>query len=184
MRLPCSGCGLTKPRITLHRLGHRLFCRPCLIGKPQQPSHGGTPPRPPEPQEWAAFRRFSALFTWAGLAAKAGFYVLLFFWAARSATGNAALNGIVAADLVTFAGMALLEWNLRGFRVSASAALQALILAVFLARGELFRPPEATEDVGVAFLFFLLFASLKGALHYSEIVLETSGVTHSEPLSP
>ncbi len=165
-------------------MGHRLFCRPCLIGKPQEPSRRATPPRPPQPEEWAAFRQSSSLLTWAGLAAKAGFYVLLFFWAARSATGNAALNGIVAADLVTFAGMALLEWNLRGFRVSASAVLQGVILAVFLSRGELFRPPDATEDVGVAFLFFLLFASLKGALHYSEIVLETSGITDSGPVSP
>jgi len=162
-------------------MGHRLFCRRCLTPKP------GAVPSPaasPAAAEWAAFRRATARLTWLGLGLKAAFYAALFGWAARSPNGDAALQGIVAADLVTFAGAALLEGNLRGLRVGAGAALEVAILLVFLLRDELFHAPEATEQVGVAFLFFLLFASLKGALHYSVIVLETSGISEGEPASP
>lgn len=175
MTAACGACRSPRPKLGLHRIGHRLLCRSCFIALRKAPEEGA-PVAPLLPTEVRSLERLTAGLAYAGLIAKAGVFVLFFLWAARSPTGAAALQGAVIADVFTWVLFSLLEWHFRGFQIRVGAVFEAALLLFYTLRGEIFDIPTTVEGPAVAFLFFLLFASVKMGVWAAELALEVSGV--------
>ena len=121
--------------------------------------------------------------TLAGLAFKTALFVPVFLWARHSATGAAALRGAVAADVFTWIAFSMLEWPFRRLRVTAGAAFEILLVALYWNRGELFDiTTDSMESTALSALFFFGVIFLKAGVWGAEHALEISGVR--EPASP
>jgi len=174
VKIPCAVCRNPFAKVRLHRVGHRLMCRPCFKAKKRRDSGELGPPT--GSSELQRLERFSVVLTSTGLAAKAFLYALCFWWANSSEIGAAALEGLFSADIFTFLVFCLLEWQFRGFQIKLGAAFELVLVSMYLNRHSLFDIPEDTERMAVTMLFFLLVCVVKCGIWAAHNAIEVSGV--------
>jgi hypothetical protein len=112
----------------------------------------------------SARERWEMRLAYAGLFAKTLLYTLLFVWAARTEIGAAALQGVVAADVLTFVLLGALRIPFDGFEFTVDGAFEMVLVLIFLLRGALFDIPTDVEFAATSLLFFLLFVPVRTML--------------------
>ncbi|MHC4450572.1 MAG: hypothetical protein ACYS0E_10645 [Planctomycetota bacterium] len=105
--------------------------------------------------------RWELGLAYGGLLAKTLFYTLLFVWAARTPLGAGALQGVVAADVLTFLILGAFRIPFDGFEVTMDGAFEVGLVLLFVARGALFDIPTDVEFAATSLLFFLLFVPIR-----------------------
>ncbi|MFQ5845546.1 MAG: hypothetical protein ACE5JG_11230 [Planctomycetota bacterium] len=121
--------------------------------------------------------RFRQGFLYAGLGAKACFYLLLFWWASRSDRGAAALEGVVWADVITWGVFGVLELPFQPLRVGLGFGFEVFVLVLFFFRGTWFDIATDPVSFGVGVLWFVLFATFRAVLYGAESALQAAGIT-------
>lgn len=116
--------------------------------------------------------RWELGLAYGGLLARTVGYGLLFWWASRTSTGAAALQGAVAADVLTFLLLGALRVALDGFEVTVDGVFQFVLVLLYLARGALFDIPTDVEFAATSLLFFLLFLPLRVLLWGADQIVE------------
>jgi len=91
----CEQCIAPAKRPFHRRVAHLQLCRRCVERLAVRRS-ALAPLRPATSERW------SLVLAYSGLLARTLLYGLLFWWASRSDAGAAALQGAVAADVLTF----------------------------------------------------------------------------------
>ncbi len=176
MRIPCSFCGNQTPRVTLHRVGHRLICRSCFTAR-KKATFGPEGPAPLlESEELQSLRRLDRRLTTAWLVAKALFYCLLFWWAHATPVGAAVLQGCISADILTWILFSLLEWEYRGLQVTIGGMFEVVLVMIYLGRDSLFDMSAVPEEMAMTMLSFLACGSVKGFFWGAEHMLQVTGV--------
>ena len=116
--------------------------------------------------------RWELALAYGGLLAKTVFYSLLFWWASRTPVGAAALQGAVAADVLTFLLLGAFRVAFDGFEVTVDGVFELVLVLLFLARGALFDIPTDVEFAATSLLFFLLFVPFRVLLWGADQVIE------------
>jgi hypothetical protein len=176
VRIPCSFCREPTPRVSLHRLAHRLICRPCFTAR-RKAQFGPNGPEPLiETDEIRSLKALDKRFTYIGLGIKAFLYGSLFYWAHQSSTGSAVLDGFVAADIITWVLFGFFEWEYRGFQLKQGSVIEAGLILLYLARNSIFDLADGPEELALTILSFGMFATIKSGLWAGEHVLQVTGV--------
>jgi hypothetical protein len=139
------------------RVAHRPLCRACV-------------PRIVVDEQRR--ERWELGLAYGGLLAKTVFYALLFWWAARTPAGAAALQGAVAADVLTFLLLGAFRVAFDGFEVTVDGVFEVVLVLIFVARGALFDIPTDVEFAATSLLFFLLFVPVRVLLWGVDQVIE------------
>ena len=142
------------------RIAHRPLCRRAVEGLAQR--------RAPEPltpglraARAPAWERWSLVLAYGGLVARTLFYLLLFVWAAHSNFGAAALQGVVAADVITWTLLGAARIPFDGLELTVDGVFEFALIVLYLNRDALFRMDGDVEFAGISFLAFLGFASTR-----------------------
>ncbi|MHC4960298.1 MAG: hypothetical protein ACYTGN_18260 [Planctomycetota bacterium] len=128
------------------------------------------------PLDHSGLETFSRRAAYAGMVLKGAVLIALLLWARRSPAGDAALAGVVIADLFTWAALGALDWYYGRVLFTWSALFEVLVLLLFLNRRALFDVPEAPEMFAVSAGFFFLHALVKTGVWAAETAIETTGV--------
>jgi hypothetical protein len=123
-----------------------------------------------------SLQRLEAGLAFGGLVGRAVLYLVLFLWAAGSPTGAAVLQGLVIADVLTWAVMSVFDWQFRGLQVTVGGISQFVLVLIYLNRESLFEISTDAESMGITMLSFLLFAIVKSALWGGDRLLEATGI--------
>lgn len=193
MKTQCSVCGEQLHPIKLHRVRHRLICRPCFRTEADQLrtlETGGLGPGNPGVGLYGGESvgdrmarlnlradRIHMGFIYAGLVLKALFYVGMFWWAGASESGAAALQGVVYADILTWIVFVLLEAPFQMHRILTGSGFELLLVLVFLFRGTLLDISTDAVSAGIGVLWFILFLALRAGIYGAEATLRNTGVT-------
>ena len=105
--------------------------------------------------------RWSLILAYGGLIARTACYGLLFWWASKSAVGDAALQGAVAADILTFFILGAFRIPFDGIAVTVDNAFEFVLIVVYLSRHAMFDVPQDATFAGTSLLFFLAFAAVR-----------------------
>jgi len=116
----------------------------------------------------ATVERWSLILAYSRLIARTVFYALLFWWASRSETGAAALQGVVSADVITFLALGALRIPFQGLQLTIDGIFQFLLVVFFVNRDAIFSISGDTSFAGVMFIFFLAFTALRLAFWAAE----------------
>jgi hypothetical protein len=128
------------------------------------------------PLDLSGLETFSRRAAYLGLVLKGAVFVALLLWARKSPTGDAALAGVVVADVFTWLVLGALDWHYGRVPFTWSTLFEMLVLLLFLNRRALFDVPEAPEMFAVSAGFFFLHALLKTGVWAAEVAVETTGV--------
>lgn len=139
-------CETCPPQRFHRRVAHRPICRACAARLISDETKR---------------ERWELGLAYGGVLAKTLFYTLLFVWAARTPLGAGALQGIVAADVLTFVILGAFRIPFDGFEFTVDGAFEAALVLLFLARGALFDIPTDVEFAATSLLFFLLFVPVR-----------------------
>ena len=150
----CERCLPAEKRPFHRRVAHLGLCRRCIekLGARRQAL---APTRPLNAERW------SLALAYSGLIVRTGVYVLLFWWASRGEAGAAALQGAVAADILTFLILGAIRMAFDGVSVTVDAAFEFMLIVLYLSRHMLFDIRDNASHAGVALIFFLAFASVR-----------------------
>ena len=111
----------------------------------------------------------------AGLATKAILFLLFFWWASRDPVGDAALQGVIAVDVLCLIVFGTIEWQFRRLAITWSFLFEILIVGIFLTRHSLFEIDQANL-VGVSFAFGFPYLLVRTIIWSVEHAVETSGL--------
>jgi hypothetical protein len=153
-------------------VAHVPLCRACLQ---RVLTRGATDPLAPSILEARRIRydRWSLVLAYGGLLIRTAFYALLFVWAGRSTTGAAILEGVVAADVLSWLILGAFRIPFEGFEVTVDGVFQFLLIVFFLNRDALFSIDETAEIAAASFLSFLAFVVFRLAIWGAENALES-----------
>lgn len=153
MEASCDECMPRTKRPFHRRVANLRFCRQCVqkLVDRQRTEQLATP----------ASERWALVLAYAGLAFRTLVYGLLFWWASRSETGAAALQGAVAADVITFLILGAFRIPFHGLELTVDTVFEFALIVFYLSRRALFDISEAAEFAGVSLLFFLGFAAVR-----------------------
>lgn len=164
----CEQCLPAAKRPFHQRVAHLNLCRRCvqrLAARRKTPASI----QPARAELWSLGLAYGALV------ARTIFYALLFWWASRSAVGDAALQGAVAADILTFLILGAFRIPFEGLTVTVDSAFEFVLIVFYLSRRMLFDVSENATFVGTSLLFFLAFAvvrlSISGAGQAEDTVM-------------
>jgi len=136
------------------RVAHLPLCQHCV-------ERIAARRRPPGELQPSAAERWSLVLAYGGLLLHALFYALMFWWASRSDTGSAALQGVVAADVLSFLGLGAFKIVFDGLEITVDGMFQFVLVVLFLNRDALFSIDKDAEFAGTSFLFFLAFVAVR-----------------------
>ena len=152
-----------------------MLCGRCFGAEKRLAGGGGQTSKLVGP-DFASLRRLDRGLSIAGIVAKLVLFLLLFLWATKSPIGDAALKGVVIADLFTYLLFSVLDWHFRGLSITAGAIFQLLLILVFTNRHALLDFTEAPEVFAVTLGFFMLVTVFKSAIWAAEHILESGGL--------
>lgn len=150
-----------RPRERFHqRLAHRPVYRACVNKVTQD--------RLPEPRalQWELLTAYGALL------ARIVFYGVLFFWAARSTMGAAVLQGVVAADVLTFLLIGGLRAAVDGVEWTVDGVFEVFLVALYLHRDTLFGVTTEIEFAATSLFSFLLFVPVRATMYGLDYLIE------------
>lgn len=153
-----------------------MLCGRCFRAEKRLSGGGGELTSELVAPDFASLHRLNRNLTIAAMVAKSVLFLLFFLWASKSPIGDAALKGVVIADLSTFLLFSGLDWHFRGLPITVGAVFQIVLVLVFTNRHALLEIPEAPEFFAVTLGFFLLVAVFKSAIWAAEHVLEAGGI--------
>ena len=113
------------------------------------------------PSQSVTAERWGLVLAYGGLFARTILYALLFWWASRSEVGAAALQGSVAADIITFLILGAFRSAFDGFTITVDSAFEFALVILYLSRRLLFDISDDIAFAGISLLFFLAFASVR-----------------------
>jgi len=155
----CEQCAPPKPgsrarRPIHHRVARLGLCRRCVerVAARRMTLSDVKP---------ATTERWSLILAYSGLLVRALFYSLMFWWASRSDTGASALQGAVAADIITFLALGAFRIPFEGFQLTVDGIFEFVLVVFFLNRNALFSIEEDATSAGISFIFFLAFVAVR-----------------------
>ncbi len=121
--------------------------------------------------------RVNVIWTWIALTTKAIIFIGFFWWARVSAFGDAALQGILAADVLAFLVFGMFEWNFRRLALTWGLLFELTLLTVFFWRNSLLDVPHHDMRLfGATVAFGFPYLLLRTVAWSVEHAMETSGV--------
>ncbi len=154
------------------RIAHRPLCRRAVEGLADRRADA---PLPPSIREARAptWDRWSLLLAYGGLIARTFFYLLLFAWASHYTIGAAALQGAVAADVITWFVLGAFRIPFEGLEVTVDGIFELALIVFYLNRDSFFSIAGNVEFAGVSFFAFLLFAAVRLAIWGTESTMDS-----------
>ena len=154
------------------RISHRPLCRRAVEGLAERRADAPLTPsiRDARAPTWD---RWSLLLAYGGLIARTFFYLLLFVWATHYTVGAAALQGAVAADVITWFVLGAFRIPFEGLELTVDGVFELALIVFFLNRGSLFSIAGNVEFAGVSFFAFLLFAAVRLAVWGTETAMDS-----------
>jgi len=150
----CERCLPAAKRPFHRRVAHFELCRRC-VEKLAARREALAPIRPITVERW------SLVLAYGGLFVRTAFYALLFWWASRSEIGASALQGSVAADVLTFLILGAFRSAFDGLTITVDSAFEFALVILYLSRRLLFEIGENASFAGTSLLFFLAFAAVR-----------------------